>query len=76
MSGRTDLTKLFETLHGLQSNKLNVAQGAISHTTAMGDSSEADWSSFLNCYLPKRYQASKVMMPIQSPTDLVYKRAA
>lgn len=56
------LTTLLESLQDDLHSQLQTAKKALNHPVSKGDASEAVWLSFLQLYLPKRYQAEKAFV--------------
>ncbi len=62
MSGKADISKLFQSLHASLAGQLRLARETIAHPTAKGDASEAHWIDLLNSYLPLRYRTTKAFV--------------
>lgn len=57
MSSQYDLEKIFGSINQMMTTSLQVARDTAGHSVDKGDSSESDWVSLFNRYLPQRYQA-------------------
>jgi hypothetical protein len=56
MSNKYNLGQIFGSINKMMTSKLQVARETAGHPGDMGDSSESDWVSLFNAYLPQRYQ--------------------
>lgn len=62
MSGKIDLTELFQSLQSEMESCLGLGRSAFSHPVMKGDVAEESWRDLLTKYLPERYAVNKAVV--------------